>query len=146
MNIYFICTGNTCRSPMAAAILKSRNLPKTEVKSAGIYAMAGSPMSPNAKNVLEEQHIDYEHISQPVSLEDLRWAHLILTMTTGHKESLLQLFPQVADKTFTLKEYAIESSDLDVLDPFGRDISAYRQTFQELSILMDELEKKLLEE
>lgn len=146
MNIYFVCTGNTCRSPMAEAILKSRNLPNIEVKSAGIYAMPGSSMSQNTKNVLDEQHIDHEHISQPVSLENLLWANLILTMTAGHKESLLQVFPQVADKTFTLKEYVAESVDVDVLDPFGGDMPTYRRTFQELSTLMDELEKKLLEE
>lgn len=146
MNIYFICTGNTCRSPMAAAILKSRNLPEIEVKSAGIYAMPGSPMSQNAEIVLQEQRIDNNHASQPVSYENLQWANLILTMTSGHKDSLLQVYPQMADKTFTLKEYVTESGGLDVLDPFGGDIRTYRKTFQELSALMDELEKKLLEE
>lgn len=146
MNIYFICTGNTCRSPMAAAILKSKNLPEIEVKSAGIYAMSGSPMSHNAEMVLQEQQIDHHHASQPVSFENLQWANLILTMTSGHKDSLLQVYPQVADKTFTLKEYITESVSLDVLDPFGGDIHTYRKTFQELSALMDELEKKLMEE
>lgn len=146
MNIYFVCTGNTCRSPMAAAILKSRNLPKIRVKSAGIYAMPGSPMSHNTEIVLQEKQISYNHTSQPITLEDLQWANLILTMTSGHKESLLQVFPQVADKTFTLKEYVTEYGDIDVLDPFGGDIETYRKTFQELSVLMDGLEKKILEE
>lgn len=146
MNIYFVCTGNTCRSPMAAAILKARDLQSVEVKSAGLYAMPGSPMSFNTKSILEEQHIDYEHTAQTVSLENLKWANLILTMTNGHKEALLNVFPQVADKTFTFKEYVTENEGLDVLDPFGGDMSTYRQTFQELSSLMDALEKRILEE
>ncbi|MGG0656544.1 low molecular weight protein arginine phosphatase [Rummeliibacillus pycnus] len=146
MNIYFVCTGNTCRSPMAAAILKSRNLQRVEVKSAGIYAMPGSPMSHNTQSVLKEQQIDYDHTAQNVRLEDLQWANLILTMTNGHKEALLQVFPQVADKTFTFKEYVSENDNLDVFDPFGGDTSTYRATFQELSKLMDALEKKILEE
>ena len=103
-------------------------------------------MSHNSEIVLQEKQISYDHTSQPITLEDLQWANLILTMTSGHKESLLQVFPQVADKTFTLKEYVTESSDLDVLDPFGGDIETYRKTFQELSTLMDGLEKKILEE
>ncbi len=146
MNIYFVCTGNTCRSPMAAAILKSKKIPSVEVKSAGIFAMSGSPMSQNSQLILQEQHINYDHLSKPVSLEELKWANLILTMTSGHKEALLQVYPQVADKTFTLKEYVFGKGDLDVLDPFGGDLSMYRVTFTELNQLMDELEKKLLEE
>ncbi|MFJ8263093.1 low molecular weight protein arginine phosphatase [Rummeliibacillus sp. NPDC094406] len=146
MNIYFVCTGNTCRSPMAEAILKSRNIQNVEVKSAGVYAMPGSPMSQNTKSVLKEQRINYDHTAQTVNLEDLKWANLILTMTNGHKEALLQGFPQVADKTFTFKEYVTENNDLDVFDPFGGDMSTYRGTFQELSRLMDALEKNLLEE
>lgn len=146
MNIYFVCTGNTCRSPMAEAILKSRNLKEIEVKSAGLFAMPGSPISQNTKSVLNEQNIDYDHTAKTVNLEDLQWANLILTMTSGHKESLLQKFPQMADKTFTFKEYVKGNDDLDVFDPFGGDISTYRETFKELSKLMDALEKNLMED
>jgi len=131
---------------MAEAILKSRNLEEIEVKSAGLFAMPGSPISQNAKSVLNEQNIDFVHTAQIVSLEDLKWANLILTMTTGHKEALLQNFPQMADKTFTLKEYVRNNNDLDVFDPFGGDISTYRDTLRELSGLMDDLEKNLLED
>ena len=67
-------------------------------------------------------------------------------MTSGHKEALLQVYPQVADKTFTLKEYVFGKGDLDVLDRFGGEVPMYRVTFTELNQLMDELEKKLLEE
>ena len=49
MNIYFVCTGNTCRSPMAEAILKNKKLPNVNVKSAGIYALEGGEMSENAR-------------------------------------------------------------------------------------------------
>ena len=52
--ILFVCTGNTCRSPMAEAILKSKKIDGVEVKSAGIYAATGSEASAHAKKVLED--------------------------------------------------------------------------------------------
>ena len=72
MNIYFICTGNTCRSPMAEAILKSKNLDNVSVRSAGIYAMEGGEMSENAKQALANEGIFHNHISHSVTPEDLQ--------------------------------------------------------------------------
>lgn len=146
MNIYFVCTGNTCRSPMAEAILKAKKLDNVTVRSAGVFALEGGEMSENAKYVLNQENIPFNHKTKQVSLEDIEWADLILTMTVSHKEMLLRSFPEATNKTFTLKEYVTPYSSLDVSDPFGGDVHTYKKTFEELKRLIDELAKKLIEE
>lgn len=136
MNIYFICTGNTCRSPMAAAILAAKKLEGVQVKSAGIYAMPGGVMSTGTTQVLQEENMWMPHETSAVTPDDLAWADLILTMTVSHKNGLLQAYPHVADKTFSLKEYALDQ-DGDVSDPYGGSTAIYRETFKELSQLID---------
>ena len=144
MNIYFICTGNTCRSPMAHAILISMQLPNVEVRSAGIYALEGGSMSENSKSVLEAHQISMDHYSKLVSKDDLQWADLILTMTTAHKELVLQLYPEVQEKIFTLKEYTAPYTSKDISDPFGGDYHQYEQTYLELKQYITILKEKLL--
>lgn len=145
MNIYFICTGNTCRSPMAEAILRSKNVQGVQVKSAGIYALEGGGISENAKAVLEHDQINFEHMTSQVKLQDIEWADLILTMTWAHKNMILHTFPNALNKTFTLKEYVTPYGSKDVSDPFGGDIATYKQTYLELNRLIDELIVKLSE-
>ncbi|MEG0472544.1 MAG: low molecular weight protein arginine phosphatase [Solibacillus sp.] len=144
MNIYFICTGNTCRSPMAEAILKNKNLTNVNVRSAGIYALEGGQMSENSSTVLDQENIPHQHLSRQISREDVAWADLILTMTTGHKEMVIRNFEGAYEKTYTLKEYATPYSVQDVFDPFGGDVTLYKQTFDELKRTIDELEEKLV--
>ena len=146
MNIYYICTGNTCRSPMAQAILHSHNKDGMDVRSAGIYAMDGGDISENAKRVIRDANIDFTHFSRQVHEEDVRWANLILTMTTAHKQLVMQAFPFAADKIFTLKEYVRPFGSHDVSDPFGGNVHMYRQTFQELNLLTHDLLTKLNDE
>ena len=144
MNIYFVCTGNTCRSPMAEAILKDKQLPNVEVRSAGIYALEGGEMSENSMLVLQQENIEQAHISRQVNEEDIEWAHLILTMTMAHKEMVVRTFPQAKDKIYTLKEYTVPFSSQDVFDPFGGDLHTYKQTYLELKRLIEELEAKII--
>lgn len=145
MNIYFVCTGNTCRSPMAEAILKSKSLPNIHVKSAGIYALEGGGMSENARVVLMDENIHHEHVSKQIDEQDIDWADVILTMTSAHKEILIRAYNQARDKTYTLKEYVTPYSGQDVFDPFGGDISTYKQTYQELKRLIEQFELKYRE-
>ncbi|MEK4228341.1 low molecular weight protein arginine phosphatase [Solibacillus sp. FSL H8-0538] len=145
MNIYFVCTGNTCRSPMAAAILKNKNIPDSEVRSAGIYALEGGEMSENSRAVLLQENIPYDHLSRQVNAADIEWADLILTMTLAHKEMIIRAYPEAKPRTYTLKEYTAPYSSQDVFDPFGGDLNTYKQTYQELKRLIDELETKITE-
>ncbi|MBT2570901.1 low molecular weight protein arginine phosphatase [Planococcus sp. ISL-110] len=140
MKILFVCTGNTCRSPMAEAILSARNLPEIEARSAGIYAGI-APLSKNAQMVLAEQQISFTHTSKPLDRQDMQWAELILTMTHSHKMVLLQAFPELATKLFTLKEFADGSAE-DISDPYGGPLALYEQTFHELELLIDKLIEK----
>jgi protein arginine phosphatase len=143
MNIYFICTGNTCRSPMAAAILGNKNLEGVEVRSAGIYAIEGSPMSQNAKDVLNQENIKHNHKSSIINEQDVIWADLILTMTSAHKEQVLRMAKEAQGKTYTLLEYAMPHNGVDIHDPFGGDLFVYEQTFEQLNEAINSLEKKL---
>lgn len=144
IRILFVCTGNTCRSPMAEAILKNKHLPNVEVKSAGIFAMNGLNASENALKVLEENEIFHQHCSTQLTKEEVEWATYILTMTAGHKNSIIAHFPEAKVKTYTLKEFVDESGD--VLDPFGGTLEDYRNTFKEIQRSVDKLINKIDQE
>lgn len=147
MHVLFVCTGNTCRSPLAEYLLRQKAGDQVEVRSAGVAAYDGSPASANVATLLEEKGIKCQHQSQLVSEELLHWADIILTMTTSHKHRLLQLYPFKADHIFTLKEYVNpEDPDVDISDPFGGDLLTYRETMQELEHLIDPLIEKLKKE
>jgi protein arginine phosphatase len=134
--VLFVCTGNTCRSPMAEAILKSKKLDGVEVKSAGVYASNGSAASAHAKKVLDGNLIDHDHQSSLLTSAQLEWADVVLTMTLSHKMAITSQFSQFASKVFTLKELVGETYDLDVVDPYGGSLDIYQETYQELDKLI----------
>ena len=143
MNIYIICTGNTCRSPMAEAILRSKKIDDVTVRSAGISTIDGIPIAENAKTLIEHADMPYTATSKVVTAENIEWADYIITMTVAHKHALLRLCPDVHDKVYTLKGFKNPQLDSDVQDPYGGDLAVYEQTFKELSTLFDGFERKL---
>lgn len=125
--ILAVCTGNTCRSPMAEGILRemARQAEREiRVSSAGLYA-DGAPVSAHAAAALAEKGIDISgHRARQLTPDMARSADLILTMTGAHRQMLAAALPDAADKVFTLAQWAGE--DGDVLDPFGGSLEQYR--------------------
>jgi protein-tyrosine-phosphatase len=104
-NFLFVCTGNTCRSPMAEAVLTHLAGDEISVQSAGLFAAKGSPANDKAIKVLKEKGISISHHSQPLSPKLLEWADIVLTMTTDHKQTIIQRYSNFIENVFTLKEY-----------------------------------------
>lgn len=141
--ILFVCTGNTCRSPMAEAILKNKKVEGIEVRSAGVFAAAGERASAHAQTVLNQNKIPHNHSSSLLTGEIVEWTELILTMTASHKQAVLRHYPEAASKVFTLKEFSGVEVHKDVVDPFGGNLAIYEETYKELDHLIDKVIDKL---
>lgn len=111
--ILFVCTGNTCRSPMAEALFEhKKQTDSLEAKSAGVHGAEGMPMSEGSRSVLEKRGIMESHQSRPLSPELIKWADVILAMTGAHKRALAEHYPDLSDSIFTLKEFIIDDPEL----------------------------------
>lgn len=126
---------------MAEGLLASLLAPHPgfEVRSAGTAAPEGMPASPEAVAAARELGVDLaRHRSRRVTAELLAEAALVVTMTQEQAGWLKRRFPPRADKVLTLGELARGQSNLDVADPIGQPLAAYRQVAVQLRVLLNE--------
>lgn len=130
--VLFVCTGNTCRSPMAAALFNDRYAALTRrAVSAGLMA-DGSPISENAVRALENAGIparkpdnDYlSHISRTVTPEMLERADIVVGITSSHAMQLMLRFPAYASK--------ITVMPMDISDPYGGNLTRYEACLRDI--------------
>ncbi len=139
IRILFVCTGNTCRSPMAAGFCRkyfsdnlSCQVDELEhfgyiINSAGVAACEGIPASRHAIEVCRTEKIDLSsHRSRQLTLEDIEQSDMIFTMSRGHWDDVVQSLPSASGKCFMLDETS------DILDPIGSDIGIYQDCFQQI--------------
>ena len=138
--VLFVCTGNTCRSPMAETIFRQLVAERLGCRpdeieehgvvaaSAGIAAWGGGKASTGAVEAMAEMGGDLSgHASQPVTENLVRQADIIWTMTAAHRAAILAQFPEVGGRV------ALLSPDrLDVLDPIGGPVATYRKCARQI--------------
>ena len=136
--IMFVCTGNTCRSPMAEGalrILLEKERPgKVHVISCGTAAASGFPATHFAVEAAKIWEADIsDHESQPLMPALIDQADLILAMTQRHLEEVIRLRPDARDKSFLFKSFPDQGGEgEDVADPIGQTLDRYNATFIEL--------------
>lgn len=125
MKVLFVCTGNTCRSPMAQALYEQ--LTGEQARSGGLGVQDAEQMSDFASVALSEKGItEFRHTSRQITPEDIAWADRIYVMTDLHRRILLAACPEAADKIRLL------GGEKDILDPFGGSLANYLDCCNEI--------------
>lgn len=148
--ILLVCTGNICRSPLAAALLQraltERGVEGMDVSSAGTGAWDGAPVSEGAYLVGLERGLDLSaHRARLLTRELIEQADLVLTMARHHRARVDELGGE--GRVFVLGEYAgREGDEAEVSDPFGGDLEVYRDTCVELEALIEAAVERIVKE
>lgn len=144
-SVLFVCTGNSCRSVMAEAILRKRlnelDKKNIDVSSAGVRALNGLPPSDGTIEVMKEEGVDVSGLrTKKITADMIKKFDLILAMEPAHEDEILALAPEAKSRTYLLKEYrsphTFNSGDSNVNDPMGKPVEEYR-------IIRDEIKKEI---
>lgn len=150
-NILFVCTGNTCRSPIAVGLVQKALGKRKDVNviSAGIIASNGLPASPNAIKVMAEEGIDIStYQTKPLTKELVELADIVFVMTQWHKLEVIGILEKPGKEIYLVKEFAPgnpANDDLDIQDPIGKPIDVYRKCRDEIRVCVPGIIKKILE-
>ena len=153
MKIMFICTGNICRSAMAHGLmlkkLTEKNINNIDVYSCGIYASIGDIPTYEATRVMEEYGVDIKkHRATNIRYSDIKEMDLILCATNSHKIMVIDMYPELKNKVFTMKEYVNYNREyhnsIDIKDPGGYDIDTYRSCVSEIDECLELLVNKII--
>lgn len=146
--ILFVCTGNSCRSVMAEYMLRKMTYDRDdlEIISAGTGVYIRASASQETVSVLRREGIDASsHFSQPLNTILLKKADLILVMTKGHRQQVLDWVPSVEKRVYLLREFANTSADfsgnIDIPDPIGKPPEAYEECLLTIKDALDRLVK-----
>lgn len=135
--ILVLCTGNICRSPMAAAVLQQclqANGQTLEVRSAGIGAMIGYPAEEPAQALMRARGLDISsHRAQQVNHDLLRWAEVVFVMEPYQRDAVLEMDPTLRGKVFVLGHWTQE----DIPDPYRQEQAAYEKVLARIDRAID---------
>ncbi|WP_338287936.1 hypothetical protein [Luteolibacter sp. LG18] len=139
-HVLFVCTGNTCRSPMAEGLFRKAvaDRPDFSVGSAGVAARRGTPVSKDTAAVLKKHGIELaDFSSRPLNHDLLKSVTHVFAMTRGHLRAMEAAFPEHSDKFYLACEFAEipgEGLGMDVPDPIGMGRRAYEEVAEVLEI------------
>lgn len=142
--VIFVCTGNTCRSPMAEAIFRSLEREgDIKVLSRGLVVLFGEPINPKAEVILKKYDLELpNHRAKGLKESEIDENTLVLAMTQDQKRKIMQNYLGAVN-VYTIKEYAGETGD--VLDPYGGTLVDYEECYKELARLVKKTVYKIKE-
>lgn len=138
--VLFVCTGNICRSPMAALLFEHEAHQHGEsdfwiVESAGTWALEGQPTTNYALEMMARRGLELGgHRAHMITRSDMHHADVIVVMTENHRQALAAEFPRQREKIHLLTE--VEGGRHDIADPYGGQLNEYEACANELERLV----------